>query len=630
MSMILNLLIILAAIIGAPLFAVLGMLSVSNFHFSGASLLIVAQEISSKIVSVPLLSSIPLFTFAGYMLASGGFSKRMVRFTKALIGWMPGGLAIVTLVVCCLFTVFTGASGVTIVALGGFLFPALLSEKYEEKFALGLVTTSGSLGLLFPPSLPLILFGVVASANIDQLFIAGLLPGSFLLLVLAGYAIYEGIKDKVERTKFSWKELGAALWEIKWELPLPFLLVAGVYSGNLALSDAAAFTVAYVFVVEIFILRDIHWRELGEIIKKSMVIVGAIILIMSVSFAGTNFIVYHEIPQKLFQVMQTFVTNKYMFLILLNIFLLIVGCIMDIFTALMIVVPLIAPIAYQYNVNLIHLGIIFLANLEIGYLTPPVGMNLFISSMRFKKPVVQLYGASLRFIGLLLFSLVVITYIPEMSLWFMEKPSIVGKWQYQEEQTGLQDEILLKSGGNYLRKQSNIGDITAMMAPYVKGYYRINGKTLFLEDRNSEGEEYRFEIYNDGKRLLLMHKEEPEPVDVLNAFGEIETVSPQRKKFYINQLQTPLSTSEGKLIGLWKDGKNTFEFDYDRTVKITGEGGTKEYSYETKKNRIKLKENNEEMNIVPVELDLKFLDEQRIVISNKATAERWELYHSTE
>ncbi len=591
MATVISILIIIAAVVGAPLFAVLGIMPVFNFHFSGSNLLIVAQEITSKIVSVPLLSSIPLFTFAGYILASGGFSKRLVRFTKALIGWMPGGLAIVTLLVCCWFTVFTGASGVTIVALGGFLFPALISERYNEKFSLGLVTTSGSLGLLFPPSLPLILFGVVSSASIDKLFVAGLVPGGFLLLVLCVYAMYVGVKDKVERSKFDVKELLHSLWDIKWELPLPILLIAGVYSGNLALSDAAAFTVAYVFIVEVLILRDIKFRELPDIIKRSMVIVGAIILIMCVSFAGTNYIVYNEIPQKLFEMMQGVITNKYAFLILLNIFLLVVGCIMDIFTALMIVVPLIAPIAYEYNVNLIHLGIIFLANLEIGYLTPPVGMNLFISSMRFKKPVVQLYGASIRFIGLLLISLIVITYVPAMSIWFIEKPSISGEWTYENEKLGIKDEIRIKAGGIYERKISTPGDIMAMMMPYDKGSYDISGNKIILTDSFGQAEEWKYEIYNDGKRLLLTYLEQPEAVEVMNEFGEFEMVTPDERRFYNNTLQEPLSVSEGKIIGSWKNDFVTYSFDYGNDVEVVyADGNEESYYYQFKKGVLELKD----------------------------------------
>ena len=585
MSLLLNILIIIIAVAGAPLFAVLGLFSIFNFHFSGGSLLTVAQEISSQFVSMPLLASIPLFTFAGYMLASGTFSQRLIRFVKNLVGWLPGGLAIVTLIVCAFFTVFTGASGVTIIALGGVLFPALLKEKYNERFSLGLVTTSGSLGLLFPPSLPLILYGVTASANIDQMFVAGIVPGIVLIVVLSIYSMAVGIADGVERTKFDGKELLKSAWDLKWEIPLPILLVAGVYTGNMALSDAAPFTVAYVFIVEVLILKEIKWHEMPEIIKRSMVIIGAILLIMSISFAGSNYIIYNEIPQKMFNFMQQFITSKYVFLILLNIFLLIVGCIMDIFTAIMIIVPLIAPIAYQYNVDLIHLGVIFLANLEIGYLTPPVGMNLFISSMRFKKPVVQLYGASVKFIGLLLIALVLITYIPWLSTWFIEKPSIVGKWEYVDETLGTKDELILKAGGMYLRKKSSVGDFMALLQPYTRGYYQIERNKLILEDVNSIQETFNFEIYNGGKRLLIETENVQEEQEVIDANGEMITVIPERQRFYENQLPQPLSENKGKVVGVWVNSKKTLNFEFDNTIIVNyADGNQKSYLYEVNRN----------------------------------------------
>lgn len=632
MSLFLNILIILIAIAGAPLFAVLGLFSVFNFHFSGGSLLTVAQEISSQFVSMPLLASIPLFTFAGYMLASGTFSQRLIRFVKNLVGWLPGGLAIVTLIVCAFFTVFTGASGVTIIALGGFLYPALLKEKYNERFSLGLVTTSGSLGLLFPPSLPLILYGVVSSANIDQMFIAGIVPGIVLIVILSIYSMVVGIADGVERTKFDIKELLKSAWDLKWEIPLPILLVAGVYTGNMALSDAAPFTVAYVFIVEVLILKEIKWREMPEVIKRSMVIIGAILLIMSVSFAGSNYIIYNEVPQKMFDFMQQFITSKYVFLILLNIFLLIVGCIMDIFTALMIIVPLIAPIAYQYNIDLIHLGIIFLANLEIGYLTPPVGMNLFISSMRFKKPVVQLYGASVKFIGLLLVALFLITYIPGLSTWFIEKPSIVGKWEYINEVSGIKDELILKAGGKYLRKKYSADDFMALLQPYVRGDYKIEGDKLILEDVNSNQEKYEFEIYNNGKRLLIETEEsEAGILEVINADGDLITVEPEKHRFYENQLPQPLSENQGKLVGVWCNPKKTLNFEFDNTIIVNYADGSQEsYLYEVKKNHVLIKDSESGNFDILFDFTVKYPNPQKLVLIDGKTKEQQEFTLSSE
>lgn len=631
MSLLLNILIIIIAVAGAPLFAVLGLFSIFNFHFSGGSLLTVAQEISSQFVSMPLLASIPLFTFAGYMLASGTFSQRLIRFVKNLVGWLPGGLAIVTLIVCAFFTVFTGASGVTIIALGGVLFPALLKEKYNERFSLGLVTTSGSLGLLFPPSLPLILYGVTASANIDQMFVAGIVPGIVLIVVLSIYSMAVGIADGVERTKFDGKELLKSAWDLKWEIPLPILLVAGVYTGNMALSDAAPFTVAYVFIVEVLILKEIKWHEMPEIIKRSMVIIGAILLIMSISFAGSNYIIYNEIPQKMFNFMQQFITSKYVFLILLNIFLLIVGCIMDIFTAIMIIVPLIAPIAYQYNVDLIHLGVIFLANLEIGYLTPPVGMNLFISSMRFKKPVVQLYGASVKFIGLLLIALVLITYIPWLSTWFIEKPSIVGKWEYVDETLGTKDELILKAGGMYLRKKSSVGDFMALLQPYTRGYYQIERNKLILEDVNSIQEMFNFEIYNGGKRLLIETENVQEEQEVIDANGEMITVIPERQRFYENQLPQPLSENKGKVVGVWVNSKKTLNFEFDNTIIVNyADGNQKSYLYEVKKNHILIKDSESGNFDILFDFIVKYPTARKLVLIDTETKEQQEFSLSFE
>ena len=631
MSLLLNILIIIIAIAGAPLFAVLGLFSIFNFHFSGGSLLTVAQEISSQFVSMPLLASIPLFTFAGYMLASGTFSQRLIRFVKNLVGWLPGGLAIVTLIVCAFFTVFTGASGVTIIALGGFLYPALLKEKYNERFSLGLVTTSGSLGLLFPPSLPLILYGVTSSANIDQMFVAGIVPGIVLILILSLYAMFVGISDGVERTKFDLKELLKSAWDLKWEIPLPILLVAGVYTGNMALSDAAPFTVAYVFIVEVLIQKEIKWSEMPEVIKRSMVIIGAILLIMSISFAGSNYIIYNEVPQKMFEFMQQFITSKYVFLILLNVFLLIVGCIMDIFTAIMIIVPLIAPIAYQYNVDLIHLGIIFLANLEIGYLTPPVGMNLFISSMRFKKPVVKLYGASVKFIGLLLVALVLITYIPALSTWFIEKPSIVGKWEHVDETLGMKDEIFLKTGGMYLRKNYSADDFMALLQPYTRGYYRIEGNKLILEDVNSYQETYKFEIYNNGKRLLIESEKNPEAQEVLDANGELITVIPEKQRFYENQLPQPLSENQGKVVGVWTNSKKTLNFEFDNTIIVNyADGNQKSYLYEVRKNHILIKDSESGNFDVIFDFIVKYPTAQKLVLIDEKTKEQQEFSLSFE
>jgi len=578
--------IVLIAILGAPLFSIIGSTALVNFANSGSGIMVVPQEIA-KIADMTLIYSIPLFTFAGYILASSNASRRVVKLTRAALGWLPGGLAIVTLITCAVFTAFTGASGVTIIAIGAFLLPGLLSEKYNEKFSYGLVTASGSIGLLFPPSLPLILFGVVSAASIDKLFIAGIIPGIIIILVFATYSIIFSVKNKIEVTKFNFKELAAALWEIKWEIPLPLLLFAGIYSGKMAISDAAAFTAIYVLVVEIFILKDVKIKELPKIMKESMVLVGAIFIILSCSLAASNYIIDQQIPQKLFNSIKDVITNKLTFLIVLNIFLLIVGCIMDIFSAIAIIVPLILPIAEAYNVNLIHLGIIFLTNLEIGYLTPPVGMNLFVSSIRFNRPIVEIYKSAVLFIGLSFVSLILITYIPDLSVWFLKKPSLVGQWEFVKEDGNI-DKIIIKNGGVLLRKEGGMIDI--MMNPPSVGSYKIKSDKIIF-DIKGDIEEYRYEIYNDGKRLLLKKDED--------------------KVFYINSVMPPLNETEGKFIGKWENNEEYIEFFFNGRVSRVKNDDETLFSYRIKDSQLILDEifedndNYEKHNIKKYRFDIK-------------------------
>jgi len=364
----------------------------------------------------PTLITIPLFTFAGYILAESHAPQRLIRLAEAWFGWIPGGLAIVVLVACAFFTTFTGASGVTIVALGGLMLPVLM-KNYSERFSLGLITSSGSLGLLFPPSLPLILYGIVASAPIDKLFLAGIIPGMVLILVLSSYASIWSARIKVPRTPFRLKEALLSLWKTKWEALLPFMLLAAIYSGTTTVAEAATLTVIYVLIVEMLLYRDIKVPMLSGIVKESMVLVGAILIILGVALGFTNFLVDQEIPMKPLEFIQEHIHSKIVFLLAINAFLLVVGCLMDIFSAIIVVVPLISPIAAAFGIDPIHLGIIFLTNLEIGYLTPPVGLNLFISSLKFDKSIVKLYVSVLPFIALLLLALMLITYIPELSLW---------------------------------------------------------------------------------------------------------------------------------------------------------------------------------------------------------------------
>lgn len=406
------------AIFGAPLFAVIAASAMLGFTEDGTDLMVIVSEIIG-ITNMPMLSAIPLFTFAGYLLSESNAPHRLVRLTGALMGWMPGGLALVSLVACAFFTAFTGASGVTIIALGAILYPALKQDGYPDNFNLGLVTTSGSLGLLFAPSLPLILYGVIAEISIDNLFRAGVLPGLLMLILLSGYSLWINRHNRKPLNTFSWKEVAAALAEAKWELPLPVVVLGGIYSGFFAVSEAAAVTALYVLVVEVLILREISFRDLPGVMRESMLLVGGILVILGVSLASTNYMITADVPQQLLEFITTFVSSQASFLFLLFIFLLILGAILDIFSAIVLVVPLILPIAAQYGVDPYHLGIIFLAAMQLGYLTPPVGLNLFIASYRFDRPIMNVYAATFPFLLILMVSVLIIMYWSGLSLWLL-------------------------------------------------------------------------------------------------------------------------------------------------------------------------------------------------------------------
>ena len=415
--MIAKLIAIVFALIGTPLFIVIGALALLGFHSVDIDPSVVVIEMT-RLGDTPLLISLPLFIFAGTMLSESGAPERILKISRLLLGWLPGGLAVIALLVCAVFTAFTGASGVTIFALGGLLLPAMLKDGYSERFSMGLITSSGSLGLLFPPSLPLILYGVIAETRIDHLFLAGIIPGFLMLILLSVYAVRSGVVHTKE--ELAGQHPLKILKETAWELPLPFIIIIGIYGGFLVAGEAAAVTALYVLVVEVFIYRDIKISQIPKIMGRSMTLFGGILVILAVSMASTNYLIDQEVPAKLFTVINTYIDSKYTFLLLLNVFLLIVGSMLDIFSALVLVVPLILPIAAGYDVNPIHLGIIFLTNLQIGYCTPPVGLNLFLASYRFKRPIFELYRASLPFLGLLLITLVLITYFPWLSLALVE------------------------------------------------------------------------------------------------------------------------------------------------------------------------------------------------------------------
>ncbi len=409
--------ILILALLGVPLFAIIGLSALVSFYNAEIDSAAIFVELY-RVASNPTLIAIPLFTFSGFILAHGKTPERLARISQSLLRNTRGGIPMIILVACAFFTALTGASGVTIIALGGLLYPLLIKEKYGENFSLGLITSSGSLGLLFPPSLPLILYGLVAQVSVDKLFIAGIIPGLIMMLIVSAFAISRS--PQAEPT-FNWPDAKLALKEAIWELPLPFIVLGGIYGGFFTVTEAASVTVVYVIFVEAIIYKDLNLtRDLPNLMKDSMILVGSILIILGTAMGFTNYLVDEQIPMTLLATMKQYIHDPLTFLMVLNIFLLLVGCMMDIFSAIIVVVPLIIPIAQSFDINMIHLGIIFLTNLEIGYSTPPIGINLFIASTRFNEPVIKLYKAVLPFLGLRLIGLMLITYISGISLFLVE------------------------------------------------------------------------------------------------------------------------------------------------------------------------------------------------------------------
>ena len=418
-SLIIGLALVALALIGTPLFVVFGGLAIVLFAIAGIDIAAVVIEIS-RIGTNSVLISIPLFTFAGYMLAESGTPRRLIALSRAAVGWFKGGTAIVTIIVCAFFTSFTGVSGVTIIALGGLLLPMLIKDKYSEKFSLGLLTTSGSIGLLFPPSLLLILYGVLAKVSISKLFIAGIVPGFILIVLFSAYAIKQGLVT-AEVEPFSFRKLVDALKGAIWEIPLPILVIWGIYSGTFTPSEAAILTAVYAFIVEVFIYKDLNIRhDVPRIIRASMIVVGGIFVILGSAMGLTNYLVDEQVPMRILDWMKLYIREKWLFLLMLNIFLIIVGAVLDVFSALIVVLPLMVPIAKEFGIDPVHMAMIFLTNLEIGYNAPPAGINLFIASFRFRKPVMSLAKSALPFLLILAAVLMLITYVPDISL-FMVK-----------------------------------------------------------------------------------------------------------------------------------------------------------------------------------------------------------------
>jgi tripartite ATP-independent transporter DctM subunit len=414
------LVVLAAAVLGAPIFAILGGAAVLLFMSDGVTPATVLIETYSLSVS-PTLPAIPLFTLAGFILAEGQASARLLRVFRAWFGWIPGGTAVVCAILCTFFTAFTGGSGVTILAVGGVLFPALLKEGYRDKFSLGLLTTSGSLGLLLPPSLPLILYAVVAQIPIEDLFIGGILPGILLTAMIAAWGVREGMRFATTRHPFRSGEAFASMWAAKWELAMPAVVIVAMFSGIATAVEAAALTALYALLIQAVIHRDLSIRrDLLRVFVECVVVIGGVLVILGVAVGFTNYLVGVQLPARLVSWVQAHIESRLAFLLALNVFLLMVGWLMEIFAAIVVVVPLIVPLGAAFGIHPVHLGIIFVANLELGFLTPLVGINIFLASYRFKRPVLEVCRATLPFMAILAIGVLVITYVPWLTTGLLE------------------------------------------------------------------------------------------------------------------------------------------------------------------------------------------------------------------
>ena len=387
---------IAATLVGSPVFVAMGGLAALFFFRDGTPVSAVTAEIY-RLIASPTLPAIPLLTACGYVLAESHAAARLVRFFRALLGWMPGGVAVLVAAVCAVFTAFTGGSGVTIIALGGLVYPILREDGYPEGFSLGLVTAAGSLGLLFPPSLPVVLYSVVSKMPADQLFLAGLVPGLVLVVIVALYGITVGRRVNASRQRFSPREALAATWEAKWELSIPLAMIALFASGVASLLETAAFAVIYTIVIVCFIHRDLTLRhDLPRALLRGSAMIGAVLILLSCALGMTGYLIEAQIPDRLLASVQAQIHSPLLFLLVLNGVLLVLGSVLEVFSAIIILTPLIVPLGAAYGIDPIHLGVIFLANLELGFLFPPVGLNLFLSSSRFGKPMTRSTGTSCR------------------------------------------------------------------------------------------------------------------------------------------------------------------------------------------------------------------------------------------
>jgi tripartite ATP-independent transporter DctM subunit len=415
--------ILAAGVLGMPIFALLGGIAMIAFFVDGSRPIIPLIKAYEELTSPAAnLAAIPLFTLTGFFLAEGQSSMRLLRALRAVFGWAPGGTAVAAATLCAFFTLFTGGSGVTILALGGLLLPALLKEGYRERFAIGLLTASGSLGLLFPLSVPLILYGIVAQqVAIEDLFLGGIVPGVLMLALLAALGVREAHKTHATRTPFRIGDMAAALWDAKWELALPVVVLWALFGGYATTSESAAIAALYALVVQRFVHRDVPtFKDVVRVAGECVALVGGVLVILSIAVGLTNYLVNAQVPTLLIEWTQAHIQSKWAFLLALNVFLLLVGTVMDIFSAIVVVVPLLLPLADAYQISYVHLGVIFIANLELGYLHPPLGLNLLLASYRFKKPVLEVTWATLPMLGILALGVLLITYVPWLTLGLLQ------------------------------------------------------------------------------------------------------------------------------------------------------------------------------------------------------------------
>lgn len=397
-------------LISVPVFSVITLLTSFLYHNEGISLTSIIIEFL-RLGSMPSLIAIPLFSLAGFIIAYSKAPDRLLNLFSSLFGWMQGGMVLASIISASIFTAFSGASGITIIAIGGLLFPVITRYGYPEKFTLGIISTTGSLGLLFPPSLPIILYSIVAKIDINILFKKSLLYGILIIIAFYIYSFTKSAKENIKPEKFDLIKLKNSVIDAIWEIPLPFIVIGGIYSGYITASEAASITCFYVFVVEFLIKKEIEFKKLGDIIIETMILVGAIFIVLATALAFTNYIVDIQLPEKIFGFLSTYIKSKYLFLMILNIIILLINMI-EIFSAIIIVVPIIVPVALNYGIDPIHLAIIFLINLELGYMTPPFGINLFLSSMRFNKPLKEVYKAVMPSWIILFLILMIVSYFP--------------------------------------------------------------------------------------------------------------------------------------------------------------------------------------------------------------------------